>query len=75
MATLPGVQSIGPVKGGQGLLISLIGGQQARLVVDPATSRVRDTNFFVTSDGGEFWVFPSTASATIIAEWTNRPPK
>jgi hypothetical protein len=75
MATLPGVQSIGPVKGGQGLLISLMGGQQARLVVDPATSRVRDTNFFVTSEGAEFWVLPSAASATITAGWTNQLPK
>ncbi|HEX9357569.1 MAG TPA: CU044_5270 family protein [Streptosporangiaceae bacterium] len=74
MASLPGVRSLGAVKGGQGLLISLIGNQQARLVVDPATSRVRDTNFVVTADGAEVWL-QRGVTATVIAEWTKVLPK
>jgi len=73
MASLPNVRSLGAVKGGQGLLISLSGNQQARLVVDAATARVHDTNFFVTADGAEVWL-RSADSATVIAEWTNRLP-
>ncbi len=74
MASLPSVRSLGAVRGGQGLLISLAGNQQARLVVEPATSRVHDTNFFVTSDGAEVWL-RTPGSATVIAEWTNRLPR
>jgi hypothetical protein len=74
IASYPNVTSLGAVKGGQGLLISLREGRQARLVVDPATSRVRDTNFFVSANGAEAWL-PSTGSATIVAEWTNLLPK
>jgi hypothetical protein len=72
IAAYPDVKNIGKVKGGEGLLISP-GGSQARLVVDPATSRVRDTNFFVTADGAEVRV-EDTRSAAIVAEWTNRLP-
>jgi hypothetical protein len=73
IASYPNVKSLGPVKGGQGLLISFREGDQARLVVDPATSRVRNTNFFVTADGAEAWI-QSTGGATIVAEWTNHLP-
>jgi hypothetical protein len=74
IASYPNVKSIGKVKGGgQGLLISLLG-TQARLVVDPATSRVRDTNFFVTADGAVVSI-PGTGGGTIVAEWTNLLPK
>lgn len=72
IAGLPDVRSLGAVEGGQGLLISL-GGRQARLVVDPATSQVRNTNFFVTADGAETWL-PSHRSATVTTEWTDRLP-
>ena len=72
MASFPGVRSLGPVPGGQGLLIPL-GGQPARIVVDPATSRVRDTNFFV-SEGAQVST-QSPTTATVTAGWTNHLPK
>jgi hypothetical protein len=74
IASYPNVESLGAVEGGQGLLITFEDGTPARLVVDPATSQIRETNFFVTADG-------SSASAgnggsfTIVAEWTNSLPK
>jgi hypothetical protein len=74
LASLPGVKSLGPVRGGQGLLFSFIGNQQARLVIDPVTSLVRDTNFLVMDGAdGELWT-QSPTTATVTAEWTNRPP-
>jgi hypothetical protein len=73
IASYPNVKSLGKVKGGQGLLISLREGIQARLVVDPATSRVRDTNFFVEASGATVWL-TGTGSATVVAEWTNHLP-
>lgn len=72
LAALPGVRSLGAVAGGQGLTIPLPGGR-ARLVVDPATSRVRGTSFLVTADGAETWL-PATRSATVRAGWTDRLP-
>lgn len=74
MASLPGVTSLGPVQGGQGLQFTLPGARQARLVVDPATSQVRDTNFLVTSQDAEIWT-QGPATATVTTEWTNSPPK
>jgi len=73
MASFPGVTSLGPVRGGQGLLFSLTGNQQARLVVDPATSRVRDTNFLVTGGDAEIWI-RGPVTATVTAGSTNRLP-
>jgi hypothetical protein len=70
IASLPNVKSLGPVKGGQGLLIS----SDTRLVVDPATARVNNSNFLVSADGGELRT-PATGGASIVAEWTNVLPK
>jgi len=65
LAALPGVKSLGPVKGGVGLLITLPhvpAGDWIRLVVDPATSLVR-------SEG-------TAKGITIIhAGWTNQLPR
>lgn len=72
IAKLPGVTSLGPVKGGQGLLIP-VHGETARLVVDPATGRVHDTNFLALQGGGEEWL-PSNGGATIYAQWTDTLP-
>jgi hypothetical protein len=72
LASLPGIRSIGPVNGGQGLLISVDGQGQQRLVVDPATSRVRNSSFYVDSDGSGG---QAAGSVTVTAEWTNQPPK
>jgi hypothetical protein len=72
LASYPNVESLGASQGGQRLQLSLSEGRQAKLVVDPATSQVRDTNFYVTSDGAE--VSLSHGNATIAAEWTNQLP-
>ncbi|MVZ99085.1 hypothetical protein F8568_001510 [Actinomadura sp. LD22] len=73
LASYPNVKNIGAVKGGLGLSIAFGGGKKAaNLVVDPKTSRITDTDFFVSADGAEVTV---PGGATIAAEWTNLPPK
>jgi hypothetical protein len=71
MASLPGIRGIGPVNGGQGLLIS-VDQSQERLVVDPATSRVRNSSIYVDSSGG---IAAPGGNVTVTAEWTNQLPK
>ncbi|MGI5164197.1 CU044_5270 family protein [Spirillospora sp. CA-253888] len=73
LAALPRVTALGPVRGGQGLMITMAGGHQARLVVDPGTGRIRDSNFLVSRDGGELWMKDETA--TVHAEWTDHLPE
>ncbi|WP_433237120.1 CU044_5270 family protein [Streptosporangium sp. CA-135522] len=72
LAAYPAVESLGAVDGGEGLLIPVAEGPPVRLVVDPATSRVRNTSFFVTADGGE--VFLVDKPVTIDARWTDTLP-
>jgi hypothetical protein len=78
IAAYPNVKSLGEVRGGQGLLITLDQESPARLVVDPATSQIRETNWFVTADGarrsfsGEGY---EDAYYDLVAEWTNQLPK
>lgn len=72
LAAYPGVESLGAVDGGEGLLIPGVDGLPVRLVVDPATSRVRNSNFFVSADGGVS--FNVTKPMTITAEWTDALP-
>ncbi|GAA3931016.1 hypothetical protein GCM10023085_10500 [Actinomadura viridis] len=72
IASYPNVTSLGTVKGGQGLSFSLGGGKKASLVVDPKTSRITDTDFFVSVEGTRVTV---PGGATITAGWTNQPPK
>ncbi|MFC7545093.1 CU044_5270 family protein [Plantactinospora sp. GCM10030261] len=74
IATYPNVTSLGPVDGGQGLRITdeVIG--NARLVVDPATSQVRECNFYVSAEGtlvsaGE------GGSFRLTSEWTDQLPR
>ncbi|HEV2376678.1 MAG TPA: CU044_5270 family protein [Streptosporangiaceae bacterium] len=68
MAALPGVTSLGPTDGGQGLRFGLGGGKSATLVVDPATSQVKET-LTVVGVGGE------VSSDSVAAQWTNRRPR
>ncbi|TDD78939.1 hypothetical protein E1293_24805 [Actinomadura darangshiensis] len=70
IATYPGVRSLGEVDGGQGLEF---GSEPQRLVVDPATGRVRNTNFYVPQSGGTVWIQPP-ATMTITASWTDTKP-
>jgi hypothetical protein len=73
IASYPNVKNFGAVKGGQGLSISFGGGKKAAsLIVDPKTSQITDTDFFVSADGAEV---TAPGGATIVAEWTNLPPK
>jgi hypothetical protein len=72
LAALPGVTALGPRDGGQAIQFTTVSGQQATLVVDPATGQIRATNFFVTNDGGLFW--QPTVDATITCEWTDVLP-
>ncbi|WP_131735958.1 CU044_5270 family protein [Actinomadura roseirufa] len=72
IASYPNVKNLGRVKGGQGLSIAFRGNQSAHLVVDPKTSRIIDTDYFVSADGG---VVSVPGGASITAEWTNLPPK
>ena len=38
------------------------------LVIDPASSQIRETNFFVTADGAEY---TAPDGATLVTGWTN----
>jgi hypothetical protein len=65
LAALPGVTSLGPVRGGVGLLITFPhtpAGDWIRLVVDPATSLVRRSG-------------DAKGTTIIHAQWTNRLPR
>ncbi|MEV5747278.1 CU044_5270 family protein [Actinoallomurus sp. NPDC052308] len=66
LADLPEVKKLGPVKGGQGLQISYPDGW-ARLVVDPVTSRLRNSDFGDQKASG--------TSRIEAAEWINTLPK
>jgi hypothetical protein len=46
-------------------------GDDARLVIDLATSQIRETNYFVTADGAEY-IAPD--GATLVTGWTNVLP-
>ncbi|MBB5851063.1 CU044_5270 family protein [Amycolatopsis umgeniensis] len=69
IADYPGVQNLGTVPGGHGLLLP----EGERLVVDPATGRVNGTSIFVTMDGAMYHV-TNPAGAKISAEWTDTLP-
>lgn len=73
IASYPNVTSLGAVDGGQGLLISFLTTEPARLVIDPTTGQLRRTNVLVptfggtmTSDGGTF---------AVEAKWTDTLPR
>jgi hypothetical protein len=72
LAALPGVTSLGQVGGGQGVRFTLLGGQPATLIIDPATGQIRATNFFVDNQGAEFW--QQIPDATITGRWTSTLP-
>ncbi|MEV0595979.1 CU044_5270 family protein [Nonomuraea cavernae] len=76
LATYPEVERLGAVDGGQGLLIPASQAETERtrvqLVVDPDTSRVRNTSFFVSADGGV--AFDVSKPVTIEARWTDTLP-
>jgi len=67
MATLPGVTSLGPVSGGQGLRLHLGGKLYATVVVNTATSQVRAILTINGVDG-------QTNSVSDTAHWVSRLP-
>ncbi|MFC3454396.1 CU044_5270 family protein [Amycolatopsis speibonae] len=69
IAGYPGVQNLGTVPGGQGLLLP----EGERLVVDPETGRVNGTSVFITLDGAVYKV-ADPAGARVDAEWTKTLP-
>jgi hypothetical protein len=69
LAAYPGVESLGDVPGGKGLLLP----GDVRLVVDPATGLVNGTSFFVI--GGALYTVDEHDSAKITGEWTDTLPQ
>ncbi|MFI6303602.1 CU044_5270 family protein [Amycolatopsis thailandensis] len=69
IASHPGVQNLGTVPGGQGLVLP----EGERLVVDPATGRVNGTSLFITMEGAVYRA-ADPAGAKITAEWTDTLP-
>ncbi|MCO5986686.1 hypothetical protein NE235_11290 [Actinoallomurus spadix] len=67
LASLPEVRNLGRVDGGQGLLIT-DNGATIKLVLDPATSRIRSSTY---TGKGEKVTGGDTVDA---AEWTNVGP-
>jgi hypothetical protein len=73
IAAYPEVQSTGAIEGGQGLLIHLGAEPPARLVIDPATARIRKTSYYVTADGARVSI-EGDRMFTLTAEWTDQLP-
>ncbi|WP_131737446.1 hypothetical protein [Actinomadura roseirufa] len=72
IASYPDVKSVGTVDGGQGLEFPSESGGKGKLVVDPATSQIREANILVWLDGAE-WM--TSGSYTPTAGWTDAPPR
>ena len=70
IASFPGVRSLGTVPGGTGLLIPSWGAEE-RMILDPATSLVR--NWTYTTRGKAH--MQGSTSTSVTAEWTNILPR
>jgi hypothetical protein len=68
IATYPGVRIAGTVPGGVALDIASIDGGGAHLVLDPATSKITRTDFYVQFDGA---IVSSSSLMQLTAEWTD----
>ncbi|MEW2386430.1 CU044_5270 family protein [Micromonospora sp. NPDC047707] len=75
IASYPNVKSLGEVESGQELLVSLAGQAPGRIVVDPASSRIRETNWYVPADGGSGVTSPPGGTFKLSSEWTDSLPK
>lgn len=69
IAEYPGVESLGEVPGGQGLLLS----EGVRLVVDPRTGRMNGASMYIMD--GAVYGLSDPKGARISAEWTDSLPK
>jgi hypothetical protein len=73
IASYPNVETLGTTEGGHGLLITFDPGEPpARLVIDPHTGQLRQTNVLVLTYGGTMTSDAGTFAVT--SEWTNTPP-
>jgi hypothetical protein len=73
LATYPGVRGLGPVDGGEAIQLPVAVPGAGRMVVDPRTGQVRNTNFFSWEDGAVDVTVPGT-TATIVGTWTDTVP-
>ncbi|MDG4790978.1 CU044_5270 family protein [Micromonospora sp. WMMD1102] len=74
IASYPNVTSLGPVKGGLRLVITEKGEREAVLVIDPTSSQITETNFFVPNDGG-LWYASEGGSFQLTSQWTEKLPQ
>jgi hypothetical protein len=72
LAALPYVKSLGPVQGGQDLLIANSGGDRTNLVVNTATSHLVRYSAYGIGRGA---TIHKGSVLIVAAEWTNRLPK
>ncbi|MFI7228005.1 CU044_5270 family protein [Nonomuraea angiospora] len=72
LASLPNVQRLGAVEGGEELMIP-DGTWEIKLVVDPQTSRVIRTNLLPTSDGG--LAGANSGFIKLTTGWTDELPR
>jgi hypothetical protein len=70
IAAYPGVEYLGPVPGGEGLLLP----DGERLVVDPETGRVSGASFIVSMDGAKWYPGDENGTIRIDAKWTDDAP-
>ncbi|GAA4635011.1 CU044_5270 family protein [Actinoallomurus vinaceus] len=72
-AAYPNVKVVGKVADGEALQFSVLPGDRLRMVIDPKTSQVRETNFLAEGGGGEFFSDGGGVRITTAA-WTNDLP-
>ncbi|MET7396432.1 CU044_5270 family protein [Dactylosporangium sp. NPDC005572] len=75
IAAYPTVTNLGPVPGGTGLLIPGVSGRSPeRLVIDPATTQIREADFFITPEGA-IYSAADGHTVTLQTEWTTTRPE
>ncbi|WP_330186175.1 CU044_5270 family protein [Dactylosporangium sp. AC04546] len=76
IAAYPTVTNLGPVPGGIGLLIPAVSSPRSpeRLVIDPATTQIREADFFITTEGAVYSAADGH-TVTLQAEWTTTRPE
>ncbi|MBO2452001.1 CU044_5270 family protein [Actinomadura barringtoniae] len=72
IAAYPGVKNSGRTPGGQRLEMRSPQGDDIWLVVDPATSKVVETNWQIPPDGGTYM---TPGSFKLVSQWTDVLPK
>ena len=73
IAGSPNVSNLGKVDGGQELRITFADRPPTRLVIDPASTHIRRTNFYVSFDSALVSAADGTFF-TLTSEWTDTLP-